>query len=199
MPLEVLQQFSDGPVVRDRIRNGYDSPEPEVPVIVACQYGPTVRRVAARVLHVVEALRIGLPDVDLGAGHGLPGLVPDGAEDQTLVAVGVAGYGIAIVDVVGVVRVEGPEDCSVRRILWLRVVDRVDEERHAEYVTQKNEFLLRPHLALRLEINANLAPEYSHLADIGTSLSHGCKKVDSLHPLVGAEPSFPHVIMHVLH
>ncbi|GAA1102866.1 hypothetical protein GCM10009605_43260 [Nocardiopsis composta] len=58
-----VEQPADGPVVRDRVGGGRQRPEPERPVFVAEQVGTPVDPAVA-VLHVVEALLVGLPYLD---------------------------------------------------------------------------------------------------------------------------------------
>ena len=71
-PVEVAagggQQAADRAVGRDRVGAGGHRPEPEATLVVAGEQAPAIaRRLPARLLDVVEAVVVGLPDVDLGA------------------------------------------------------------------------------------------------------------------------------------
>lgn len=108
MPLERLEQLANRPVMRNRIRHRHDSLEPELAVGVALQHRASLGRRPVRVLHVVEALAVGLPDVDLGVRDRPPGGVAQCAQHQTGLALRVVGDGRAVVFGFGVVCVEGP-------------------------------------------------------------------------------------------
>lgn len=143
MPLEVVQQLPHRPVVGDRIRNRHDRIEPKVPIIVAGYDGPPVWAITTSVLHVVEALGVRLPDIHFGALQGISGLVTYGTENEAGLAIGVARYGATIINKVGIMCMERPEDCAVRGALWLGVIHRVNEERDSQDIAKKNEFLPR--------------------------------------------------------
>jgi len=66
MTVQHLEQLSHRPVMRDGIRYRDNGLEPKVPLFIARQYRSTIRACPIRVLHVVETLRICLPDIDLG-------------------------------------------------------------------------------------------------------------------------------------
>lgn len=141
MPLEVLQQLSHRPVVGNRVRNRHDRIEPEVSIIVAGDDGPPVWAITTSVLHVVEALGVRLPDIDFGALQGVSGLVANSAENETGLAIGVARDRPTVVNMVGIMCVEGSQDCAVRGALWLGVIHRVNEERDSQDIAKKDEFL----------------------------------------------------------
>ena len=141
MPAQGLQQRPDRPVVRDRICHGHDGLEPEDALGVAGHDAAAVGPGVVGVLHVVVARGVGLPDVDLAAGDGVAGRVFEGAEHEARLAGGVGGDGGAIGQVLGFVRVEGPQDGAFGAVGGFRVVDRVDQEREAQHVRQQDELL----------------------------------------------------------
>jgi len=55
-----LEQSADRAVVGDRVGLGEHGPEPEAPVLGGCEV-PAAAHVVAFVLHVVEAVLVGLP------------------------------------------------------------------------------------------------------------------------------------------
>ena len=110
MPPQQLQQRAHRPIMRDRIRHWNNGLEPEVPVLITTHDRSTVRPVSIRVLHVVEALRVRLPDVDRGVGDRAAGRVFDGAEDEAGFAFRVVRDGAAVRGRLSFVRVEGAED-----------------------------------------------------------------------------------------
>ena len=108
MPLKLLQQLSDGSIVGDRIRHGDDSLEPEHALRIARHDCALIRPLAPRILHIVEAVRVRLPDIDLHAFDGLAGRVFQGAEDEAGFAVWVVGDGGSVGLGLGFMGVEGP-------------------------------------------------------------------------------------------
>lgn len=145
VPAELLQQLPHGAVVRDRVRHGLDGAEPEEAVFIAVHdaaaVGPAPRRVSVRVLHVVAARRVGLPDVDFDALDRVPCRVLDRAEDEERFALRVARHLAPRGQDARVVRVEGPQDGALGGAGGLGVVDGVDEEGEAENVGEEDEFL----------------------------------------------------------
>lgn len=89
MSTQQFEQGAHGTIMRDGIRHRNNSMEPEDAFLVTVHNRPSVRTVSVGILYVVEAPRVGLPYVDLGASHGLAGGVFDGAEDQAGFALGV--------------------------------------------------------------------------------------------------------------
>ena len=106
MPLKLLQQLSDRSIVGDRIRHGDDSLEPEDALRIARHDRALIRPFAPGILHIVEAVGVRLPDVDLDAFDGLAGRVFQGAEDEAGFAVRVVGDGGAVCLRLRFVRVE---------------------------------------------------------------------------------------------
>lgn len=110
MPMQLLQKLTHRPIVRDRIRHGRDRIKPEDAVLVAAHDAAPVGPVAAGILHVVVARRVGLPDIDLDALNGLAVCVLDGADDKERLALGIVRHQAALGDLFGFVSVEGAED-----------------------------------------------------------------------------------------
>lgn len=114
--------------MRDGIRHRHDCLEPELAVLIRDQHAAAIWPVAVRVLHVIVAGGVGLPDVDGDAGDGGAAGVLDGADDETGLAKRVRRDAGAVGDGFGVVRVEGPEHGSFRARGGFGVVDGVDEK-----------------------------------------------------------------------
>jgi hypothetical protein len=92
MPSQLLEQLSHGPVVRNRIRHGHDALEPKHAALVARHNGAPIGVGAAiGILHVVFAVGVCFPDVDLGARHGVAGRSFQRADDEQRRARGVCG------------------------------------------------------------------------------------------------------------
>lgn len=108
MPSQLRQQFTYRPVVRNRIRHGHDSMEPEHALLIAVYDRATICFASSIVvLYVVLAMAVRLPNVDLDAFNGRARRGFDRAEHQQRVAVGVGGDGEAVGVGGSVVRVEG--------------------------------------------------------------------------------------------
>lgn len=142
VPPQLRQQLAHRPVVRDGVGHGDDSVEPEDTLLVAVYHGAPVGLVAAVVvLHIVLAVAVRLPDVDLDALDRLARGALDGAKHEQRVAVGIGGDGEAVLVRGRVVRVEGAEDGALGAVGRLGVVDGVDEQREADDVGEEDEFL----------------------------------------------------------
>ena len=70
MPPDRVQHLPDRPVGRDRVLGWHDRPEPQPPVGVGAEPGTQHRTVHIGQLDVVEAVLIGLPDIDDRIGNG---------------------------------------------------------------------------------------------------------------------------------
>lgn len=112
MPFQSPEQFADGPIVRDGIRYGDDGLEPEDAVVVAVHHCALIWPLPPRVLHVVLALAVGLPDVNFDVSYRLAIGILDTAQDQARLAFRVVSNLGAIRLGLGFVRMEGPEDCA---------------------------------------------------------------------------------------
>ena len=132
--MQGLQQSPHRPVVRDRIRYRYNGLKPKHAFFVAGHDAAAVRPIVVSMLHVVVARGVGFPDVDFAARDGFAGHVFEGAEHKAWLAGGIGGNGSAVGEILGFVRVEGPEDGPFGAVGWFRVVDRVNEERETQNV-----------------------------------------------------------------
>lgn len=141
MPPQLHQKLTDGSVVGDGVGDGDDGVEPKRALGVTGHDAAAVGAVPVGVLDVVVARGIRLPDVDLDALDGLAVDVLDGAQDQQGLAVLVVRHQLAVAHVFGLVGVEGTQDGPFGRVGRFGVVDRVDQQRKAKDVGQKNEFL----------------------------------------------------------
>jgi hypothetical protein len=143
MSLQRPEQLPHGPIMRNRIRHGHNSPEPKIAVRVAHQDPAAIGPRPVGVLHVVEALRVRLPDVDACALDGAAGQVAHGTQHETGLALRVLRQRAALREFVRFVCVKGAEDGGVRGAGRGWVVDGVDEEGDAEDVGEEDEFLFR--------------------------------------------------------
>lgn len=122
MPPQALQQLADGAVVRDRVADGPYAAEPEPAVGVGDHDAPLAGRPPVRVLHVVVAAAVRLPDVDLDARDRAPARVPHRADAEQGLARLVARHVGPQLQRRRVVRVERPQDRPFGRGRRLRVV-----------------------------------------------------------------------------
>lgn len=81
MPLQLRQELAYRSVVRDWIRYGHNRLEPEHTLFVAVHDRSLIGPLTAGVLHIVEALAVRLPDIDLDALYGLASRILDVADD----------------------------------------------------------------------------------------------------------------------
>lgn len=103
---QLLKQLSDRPIMRNRIRHGHDRLEPKHALAITAQDRAAVGPLAVRMLHVVEALAVSLPDVDFHALHGFPVRVFYAADDEAGLPLAVVRDGAAVRLVGRLVRVE---------------------------------------------------------------------------------------------
>ena len=79
--LELLENLTDGTIVRDGIRYWHDGLEPKDTVIVTLHDSSAIGTVSFCILNIVEAFAVCLPDIDLDIVDGLSGGVLDGTQD----------------------------------------------------------------------------------------------------------------------
>ena len=79
--MQQFEQCTNRSVMRNGIRHWNNSMEPEDAFLVTVHYCPPVRAVSVSILYIVEAPRVCLPYVDLGASYGFAGCVFDSAEN----------------------------------------------------------------------------------------------------------------------
>ena len=125
MPFQFNEQFADRSIMRNRIRHRNNGLEPENPIAVAGHNGSLIRTVAAGVLHVVEALGVGLPDVDFDVGDRSARGIFDGTQNKAGLAVGIMGDLRPIGLWLRLVRVEGSQDGAFGAGGWFGMVDAV--------------------------------------------------------------------------
>jgi len=109
MSLQQLQQLTDGTIMRNGIRHRDDGLEPELAILVRLHDTSAIGPRPVRMLHIVMARGISLPDVDFHAFDRVPGGVFDRADYDAGLALRVRGHARAGADLFGFVRVEGPE------------------------------------------------------------------------------------------
>lgn len=161
--------------MRDRIRHGLDGLEPEDAVLVAAHDAAAIRAITLRILHVVVAGRVGLPDIDLAVGNRTALSVLERADDEERLALGIMRHGRAGGHLLGLVGVEGAQDGAVGRAGRFGMIDRVDQERQTEHVGEQDELL--SHVA-------------ADLADLGQEQQAG-------HPFFGAETGLARKVVQV--
>src|SRR4029077_9385891 len=83
-----LQEPSHRPVPRYRVIARDEGTEPEAAALVGCEEASQIPfGMQVGLLDVVEAVRVGLPDVHAGTGYGETLLIGDGPGDQARVSV----------------------------------------------------------------------------------------------------------------
>ena len=97
--------------------------EPKHALGVTGHHAAAIGPLPARVLHIIVARGIGLPDIDLHVGDGVAVGVVDGADDEEGFAGGIVGDGGAGGKGRGVVGVEGAEDGAFGAVGGFGVVD----------------------------------------------------------------------------
>lgn len=127
MTIQLLEKFSNWPIVWDGIWYGKDTFEPETSRIVARQNGSAIRSGSAGMLDVIESLGIGLPDIDFYLTYGFPFHVFDCANYEKWLSVRISRYETAMSAMLGFVCMEGSKDCAFSAILRLRVIDRINQ------------------------------------------------------------------------
>lgn len=194
MPVELLQQPPHGAVVRDRVRNRLDGLEPEESFLVTVHDAAAVGTFTVRVLHVVVARRVRLPDVNLHALDGLAVGVLERAQDEERLSLGIVGHHVACGHLLRFMGVEGAQDGALRGALGLGVVDGVDEEGEAEDVGEEDEFLYTLVSSLAIQSTGEDAAYLSHITAYLTDLR---QELQAGHPLFGAEPGLARKVVQV--
>jgi hypothetical protein len=113
----------------------YDGMEPEHAHFVAMYHSPAICLTpSVIILHIVLAVAVRLPDIDLDAFNRLTRRRLDGTEHEKRLAVGVGRDREAILISGSIVCMERAKDGALSRMRGLRMVDGVDEEGKADYV-----------------------------------------------------------------
>lgn len=120
--------------MRNRIRHRHNSLEPKDTLFITLHYRSPIRLRSLRILHVVEALGVSLPDIDFHAADSFAACVFDGAEHETGFSVWVMRDCASVGLVLGVGGVERAKDCAFGALGGFGVVDTVDEEGEAYHV-----------------------------------------------------------------
>lgn len=141
MTSQLLQQLADRPVVGNRVRHGYNTPEPKHSVFIALHDASPVGAISFRMLHVVHARAVRLPDVDLDSFDRLSLHVFKGAEHEEGLAIRVMCHQVAVRHIFCFMGMERAEDGAFSGVGGFWVVDRVDKERESEDIGEENEFL----------------------------------------------------------
>ena len=162
--------------MRNGIGHGHNTTEEKAALGVALQNAPPIRPVAPRVLHIVVACGVRLPDVD---GNPLDRVAVDvlhRADSEQLFAALVVRHDVAVLEDLRIMRVERAEDGPLGGARRLGVVDAVDQQAEAKDVRQEDEFL----------------------ADIGADLARGRQEIDGLEPLTLREAGLAGVVVEVV-
>src|SRR6266511_5654780 len=135
------EQLAHRAVDRDRVGGRPDRPEAEAPVPVREQVPAAARVLEVGVLDVVEALVVGLPDLEAGAGDGLAVQGADRSLDEAGLTGGAAREVVAQLEPWRAVHVEGPEHGGLGGPRRPAVVYPDGEHGDAEDVGQEDELL----------------------------------------------------------
>ena len=98
-------------------------------------------RLGRAALVLVEALAVGLPEIEVSAGNRLAAKTPHGAGDEARNAGRALRHVAAMGDFRRIGNMERPLDRARRRAGVQAVVDRVHQHAHAEHVGHQDEFL----------------------------------------------------------
>jgi hypothetical protein len=132
---QLSQQLAYRPVMWNGIWYRHDGMEPKHAFLIAVYHGPAICLTpSVVVLHIVLAVAVRLPDIDLNPLNRLARRRLDGAEHEKRLSVGVGRDGEAVLISGGIVGMEGAKDGALSRVRGLGVVDGVDEEGKADYV-----------------------------------------------------------------
>lgn len=104
--MQPLQQLPNRSIVRNRVRHGRDGMEPENPILVAAYNASPVRLDPSRMLHIIMACGVRLPDINLNVGDRPALCILQGANNKQRLALWVMREGFSRRDLVGVVCVE---------------------------------------------------------------------------------------------
>lgn len=123
MAMQLLQQPPHRPIVGDRIGHGGNSLEPEDTLFIRAHNTAPIGFLTPRILHIVMARGVRLPDIDLDVLDGPPLCVAQSAHDQQGLAGGIMGQRLAGGHLFGVVGVEWAEHGAFRGARGFGVVD----------------------------------------------------------------------------
>ena len=139
------------------------------------------RRIQARTLHVIEALNIGLPDIDFGIRNRTAIGSAHVRANERRFAARPAGHVLTQLETQRIGCVEGSEHCGLGGVRTLRMVERDGQHRKAQHARQQDELLtlVVALLACRSEeVDAShlLGFGQVHFADKVVQVSYQCRK-----------------------
>lgn len=123
MAMQLLQQLPDRPIMRNRVRHRRNRLKPKHARVITAHDTAAIGAVPIRILHVIVARGVRLPDIDLHVGDGVAVGIFERADDEERLAFGVVGHAVTVGHHFGFVRVEGAEDCTFGRAGGFGVVD----------------------------------------------------------------------------
>jgi hypothetical protein len=139
---QLSQQLAHRPVMWNGIWYRHDGMEPENAVFVAMYDGPAICLTpSVVVLHIVLAVAVRLPDIDLDALDRLARRRLDGTEHEKRLSIRVGRDREAVLISGGIVGMERAKDGALSRVRGLGMVDGVDEKGEADYVRKQDELL----------------------------------------------------------
>lgn len=121
--VQLLQQPPNRPIMRNRIRHRRNSSKPEHTLLIRAHHTPSIRLVSSRILHIIVARGIRLPDINLDILDRLPLHILQRAHNQQRLALRIMRHGVSGRHLLGIVRVERAEHCSLGGTCGLGVVD----------------------------------------------------------------------------
>jgi len=162
MPAEAFQQLPDRSVIGNGIVEWLCTAKPIAAIGTGREDTPQVEvGLDALLLHIVEAVVIGLPDIDRHALDWIAIGVGDAAMHKHRLALAIQRNVRAHLAWWRIGHVEGAEDGRFRSAFRFAVIDGIDEHRHAEDIGQQNVFL----------------------APVIAGLTGRCEKLDGFEPL----------------
>jgi hypothetical protein len=137
--------------MRYRVWNRPNSLEPEDSILIALENGAAIRSVPVRMLHIVEAFRVSLPDIDLYVGHRSTRGVLNCTQHQKGSSVRIRRDGASNWGILGFVCVERSKNGAFCRVWRFWMVDRVHKQGKSKNVGEKNKLLEAKQLVLSFQ------------------------------------------------
>lgn len=107
MPMQLPQQPPHRPIMRNGVWHRRNSMEPKHPLPIRSHNTPTIRPLTPRILHIIMARRVRLPDIDLNALNRPAFRITERAHSQQRLALWIVRHGVSRGHFLGIVRVEG--------------------------------------------------------------------------------------------
>ena len=138
-----MDHLADGTVDRNRIAARQNGAEAEAAVSIGDEARPRRRplRLIGRLLRVIKAVIVGVPDVDRHAGERLAAEVGDPALHEHPLALQLGRNVRAVRHHLVFPDIEGAEHGGLGGAFALPVVDRIDQHGNAEHVGEQDELL----------------------------------------------------------